>query len=931
MLLLTFLTTTLFVILFADAAFSEPTSPNDQFRAIALHVTRPTEPPVCCLKPLSPIEPVDDEILLSFEDWKAKQTAMQQAQLNAREREKDTTNRSGNGVGGANNGGAGTSDGTEGLVSKMDSTPSNSGSSSTSEDSAQNPMTEPLSPHFQVPLTDRFNYASLDCSARVHMAHRSAKSASSILSSKRDRYMLSPCKSSKQEKQFVVVELCDDVRIDTVQLANFEFFSGVFKDFNVSVAKTWSTGVDGWTLAGSYKAKNVRGVQSFHPPTFLRDFYRYIRIDFLTHYGNEYYCPVSLLRVYGLTHLEQWKWDIWEAESRAKQAELEKAAPPHPAAHREVVAEATLPAHITVSDISTSVISSSERSVDGVASSPPLAADTKAHTQSNNLLPSHGEPSSRLPPSTIPKTPSANSISPSITDTQNEPFTSASNHDHQPSHIPHDIYPQYSDAFVPSPSASSKDTSKSSSIIFDQSKSPSVSSTTAPIPNNHIVNPDVQPPPNIKNPAPSPHQGTGNGNPSSITPGSPTTIIVPPPPHPTVAAGGGGESIYRTIMNRLTALEANHTLYTRYIEQQNSAIRDVIKRLSEDVGRLEGNGRAQALMYQRSIQNSERQGRQLQMDYGQLMAQIEHLSEEIILEKRLGVAQLCLLLAVLIFMGLTRGSRGEPPFMEAAAPARINKSMREWGRRHLSFSGDWTNRFKRKNSGVDASRSRSPPRLVRPHPQTAKSHPPASLKLGDHIAFPTYEIKHPLEPIYFNTAPLPADVRSRTKPTPSTAPLARSRTPSFRTATARLRHPATPTRAVQSAIQRSNSHGAGSLWTGNVPKSAKKWARTAHLHEVRSAGRVRERVLSAGGRENRENEDVFLSPPPPHLPAVPTGPILLRSRMWGKGKEMDKGGVVPTSLDLDDILDQDGDSWVDTDSVDDGLEMDRTSQVPNLT
>ena len=34
-------------------------------------------------------------------------------------------------------------------------------------------------------------------------------------------------------------------------------------------------------------------------------------------------------------------------------------------------------------------------------------------------------------------------------------------------------------------------------------------------------------------------------------------------------------------------------------------------------------------MYQRSIQDSERQGRQLQMDYGQLMAQIEHLSEEV--------------------------------------------------------------------------------------------------------------------------------------------------------------------------------------------------------------------------------------------------------------------------------------------------------------
>lgn len=58
--------------------------------------------------------------------------------------------------------------------------------------------------------------------------------------------------------------------------------------------------------------------QSFHPPTTLHDFYRYLRIDFLSHYSNEFYCPVSLLRVYGLTHLEQWKWDTLEAENRAR-------------------------------------------------------------------------------------------------------------------------------------------------------------------------------------------------------------------------------------------------------------------------------------------------------------------------------------------------------------------------------------------------------------------------------------------------------------------------------------------------------------------------------------------------------------------------------------------------------------------------------------
>lgn len=41
-------------------------------------------------------------------------------------------------------------------------------------------------------------------------------------------------------------------------------------------------------------------------------------------------------------------------------------------------------------------------------------------------------------------------------------------------------------------------------------------------------------------------------------------------------------------MNRLTALEANHTLYVRYVEGQTSGVREMLKKLSEDMGRLEG-------------------------------------------------------------------------------------------------------------------------------------------------------------------------------------------------------------------------------------------------------------------------------------------------------------------------------------------------------
>jgi hypothetical protein len=246
---------TLMALLLASPVFSMPTTPNDHFRALAVHAPKQPELPVCCLTPLSPVEPVvEDDVLLSFEEWKAKQFYMQaEARAKAKETSRSAAAAGQGQVTGSSNHGENSSE-----PATTDAPAPFDPSSSESEENA---ATELLSPHFRVPLTDRFNYASLDCSARVHTAHRSAKSPSSILSSKKDKYMLSPCGSSKDSTQFVVVELCEDIRIDTVQLANFEFFSGVFKDFTVSVAKTYTTDAEGWTVAGTYNAKNVRGVQ----------------------------------------------------------------------------------------------------------------------------------------------------------------------------------------------------------------------------------------------------------------------------------------------------------------------------------------------------------------------------------------------------------------------------------------------------------------------------------------------------------------------------------------------------------------------------------------------------------------------------------------------------------------------------------------------
>ena len=169
----------LFVLFYAlSGLVAQSTSSYDPFHNIAKFVPKPPEQPICCLKPL-PSPESTEELILSFEDWKARQ-----AQLQADEKPRESARPAST------------------PVVSPDATPD-----STIDDQTAiiaTPVEQPAPPHFRVPLTGRFNYASLDCSARVHSSHRSAKSASNILSSKKDRYMLSPCETPGEEKSIVV-------------------------------------------------------------------------------------------------------------------------------------------------------------------------------------------------------------------------------------------------------------------------------------------------------------------------------------------------------------------------------------------------------------------------------------------------------------------------------------------------------------------------------------------------------------------------------------------------------------------------------------------------------------------------------------------------------------------------------------------------------
>lgn len=101
----------------------------------------------------------------------------------------------------------------------------------------------------------RYNYASPDCSARIHSASSKTQNPSSLLHKSKDRYMLTPCGASEH---WVVVELCDEIRIEAIELGIFEFFSGVVREIVVSVG---GEDGDGWEVVGEFVARNVRGVQ----------------------------------------------------------------------------------------------------------------------------------------------------------------------------------------------------------------------------------------------------------------------------------------------------------------------------------------------------------------------------------------------------------------------------------------------------------------------------------------------------------------------------------------------------------------------------------------------------------------------------------------------------------------------------------------------
>ncbi|XP_008292104.1 SUN domain-containing ossification factor isoform X2 [Stegastes partitus] len=143
------------------------------------------------------------------------------------------------------------------------------------------------------------NYASVECGAKILGANPESKSTSAILEENMDLYMLNPCSN----KIWFIIELCEPIQVKQLDIANFELFSSTPKDFLVSISDRYPT--NKWLKLGTFHARDERTIQSFPLDEHL--YAKYVKVELVSHFGSEHFCPLSLLRVFGTSMVEEYE------------------------------------------------------------------------------------------------------------------------------------------------------------------------------------------------------------------------------------------------------------------------------------------------------------------------------------------------------------------------------------------------------------------------------------------------------------------------------------------------------------------------------------------------------------------------------------------------------------------------------------------------
>ncbi|XP_058166125.1 SUN domain-containing ossification factor isoform X2 [Dasypus novemcinctus] len=167
---------------------------------------------------------------------------------------------------------------------------------------------------------NRNNYASVECGAKILAANPEAKSTSAILIENMDLYMLNPCST----KIWFVIELCEPIQVKQLDIANYELFSSTPKDFLVSISDRYPT--NKWIKLGTFHGRDERNVQSFPLDEqmyakYVKMFIKYIKVELVSHFGSEHFCPLSLIRIFGTSMVEEYE-EIADSQYQSERQEL---------------------------------------------------------------------------------------------------------------------------------------------------------------------------------------------------------------------------------------------------------------------------------------------------------------------------------------------------------------------------------------------------------------------------------------------------------------------------------------------------------------------------------------------------------------------------------------------------------------------------------
>jgi len=405
---------------------------------------------------------------------------------------------------------------------------------------------------------ERFNYASFDCAATVHKTNPEVKGATSILVENKDSYMLNKCGA---EKKFFIVELCDDIIVDTIVLANFEFFSSMFRSFKVFVSDRYPIKQNGWKDLGTFEARNSRQVQAFlieNPLIWAR----YLKVEFLTQYGNEFYCPISLLRVHGTTMMEEFKHQGETSTGGAEEDIIEEVVPEAVAVNieEEMQARVTAVAPVVEEEAPKEVYEVNEEPVQEVRIQ--MGHDDGSAICRPVLVLEFGP--LFLPTCAVMRMPSATHSTPTSVMTESSTIISAGMLSSS-AVVMEAIGPTSANPNPPENSASEEPTLVTPSHAKEKERETTSDTSTASVkaPDTTFREPKNPPSPHPPSPPPAPS-------------GSQVTHSHPPPAVPTTQ-----ENFFKTVHKRLSLLEANATLSLQYIEEQSRILRDAFVKVEK--------------------------------------------------------------------------------------------------------------------------------------------------------------------------------------------------------------------------------------------------------------------------------------------------------------------------------------------------------------